>query len=211
VFRKLDELSYLTSYSHRGKYYALRSCCQFDKGGLWLHKGIRFSKYGSLRATVKHYVDHGPAGYSAAELDDALHVETRQPLLQLVNQTVIVRQRLGGALVHFSAAGEQRQRQLKARSKIAGLHPGGAAGEVREKDVKAAALMFLSLLDERQRRLFAGLQSLEAGRGGDRQISELFEMDPHTVASGRAELLRGRIDPERVRKAVGGRKPAGER
>ena len=33
VFRKLAELPYLTSYSHRGKYYTLRASCQFDASG----------------------------------------------------------------------------------------------------------------------------------------------------------------------------------
>ena len=37
--------------------------------------------------------------------------------------------------------------------------------------VCAAIALFASLLDERQRRLFAGLESLKCGWGGDRRIA----------------------------------------
>ena len=52
VFRKLRELSYLTSYSHRGKYYALEETAQFDERGLWAFRGVRFSRFGSLVNTL---------------------------------------------------------------------------------------------------------------------------------------------------------------
>ena len=35
IFRKLAELEYLSSYSHRGKYYTLRSIARFSAMGLW--------------------------------------------------------------------------------------------------------------------------------------------------------------------------------
>ena len=34
VFRKLSELEYLSSYSHRGKYYTMRSIARFSPEGL---------------------------------------------------------------------------------------------------------------------------------------------------------------------------------
>lgn len=35
VFRKLAELPYRTSYSHRGGYYTLDEVAEFDGNGLW--------------------------------------------------------------------------------------------------------------------------------------------------------------------------------
>ncbi|KKK90422.1 hypothetical protein LCGC14_2723150, partial [marine sediment metagenome] len=64
-----------------------------------------------------------------------------------------------------------------------------------------------SLLDERQRRLYAGLESEKLGHGGDRKIAELLGMDPHTVARGRREVFSGEVDRERTRRSGGGRKP----
>ena len=78
---------------------------------------------------------------------------------------------------------------------------------VAEEELKASILLFYSLLDERQRRLYAGLESLKLGRGGDRQMAGLLELDPHTVARGRQQLLAQDVEVERARKVGGGRKP----
>lgn len=68
-------------------------------------------------------------------------------------------------------------------------------------------MLFFSLLDERQRRLYAGLESQKFGHGGDRKIAELLGLDVHTVAKGRREVLAGKeVDPDRVRRQGGGRK-----
>ena len=62
-------------------------------------------------------------------------------------------------------------------------------------------MLFYSLLDERQRRLYAGLEAMKIGHGGDAQVAELLGIDPGTVARGRRELLAGDIEPGRVRRA----------
>jgi hypothetical protein len=208
VFRKLAELTYLTSYSHRGKYYTLRSSCEFDPSGLWSHRGIWFSSDGTLLDTSKRFVEQAPAGYSANELDNALHVQTRQSLLQLVHKQLISRQRIGEAFIYFALDQVRRQRQISARSKIAEVPVGGVSEEVLAHEVKAAIILFFGLLDEQQRRLFAGLESLKSGRGGDARVAALLGVDPHTVAKGRIELLGEDIDPTRVRRSGGGRRAA---
>ena len=43
VFRKLKPLGYLTSYSHRGRYYTLREIARFDDRGPKLTSGSRVS------------------------------------------------------------------------------------------------------------------------------------------------------------------------
>ncbi|MCP4602759.1 MAG: hypothetical protein GY847_19960, partial [Proteobacteria bacterium] len=48
VFRKLKELDYLTSYSHRGSYYTLEEIARFDELGLWSYRDVSFSVHGSL-------------------------------------------------------------------------------------------------------------------------------------------------------------------
>src|SRR6266436_1568505 len=203
VFRKLAELTYLTSYSHRGKYYTLRSSCEFDPSGLWSHRGIWFSSDGTLLDTSKRFVEQAPAGYSANELDNALHVQTRQSLLQLVHKQLISRQRIGEAFIYFALEQARRQRQISARSKLAQVPVGGVSEEMLVHEVKAAIILFFGLLDERQRRLFAGLEALKIGRVGDALVAALLGVDPHTVAKGRIELLGDDIDPTRVRRSGG--------
>jgi len=68
-------------------------------------------------------------------------------------------------------------------------------------------VIFFSLLDERKRRLYAGLESLKSGHGGDRRIASLLGLDEKTVARGRRELLTEDLDYTGVRKPGGGRRP----
>ena len=75
-------------------------------------------------------------------------------------------------------------------------------------ELQAAIILFFSLLDERQRRLYAGLESQKFGHGGDRKVAALLDLDAHTVAKGRRELFGGEVDRERVRRKGGGRKTA---
>ena len=78
---------------------------------------------------------------------------------------------------------------------------------VSEEELKASILLFYSLSDEQQRRLYAGLESLKLGRGGDRQLAEFLALNPHTVARGRQQLLAQDVEVDRARRAGGGRKP----
>ena len=73
-------------------------------------------------------------------------------------------------------------------------------------ELKAALIIFFCTLDEKQRRLYAGYESLKIGRGGDKMIAEILNLDRKTVARGRQELLGGKVDVDIVRKSGGGRK-----
>ena len=61
IFRKLEELNYVSSYSHRGKYYTLRSIARFNSDGLWSCQDVRFSKFGNLLDTAEALVDQSSA------------------------------------------------------------------------------------------------------------------------------------------------------
>ena len=54
---------------------------------------------------------------------------------------------------------------------------------------------------------YAGLESLKLGRGGDRQRADFLELDPHTVARVRQQLLAQDVEVDRARRAGAGRKP----
>src|SRR6516164_4243924 len=84
VFRKLKLLDYLSSYTHRGRYYALRESVRFDHAGLWSYDAVWFSRHGTLVATIEHFVNRSLQGRFADELADALHAEVQDPLRDLV-------------------------------------------------------------------------------------------------------------------------------
>jgi hypothetical protein len=79
--------------------------------------------------------------------------------------------------------------------------------DLATEEAKATVLLFCSMLNERQRRLYAGLESLKLGHGGDAYIASLLGMDPHTVARGRQELILGDLGSDRIRAEGGGRLP----
>src|SRR5882762_9616517 len=203
VFRKLKQLDSLTSYSHRARYYSLPQIARFDADGLWSHEGVRFSRHGTLLATAEAWVQHSPQGYFAEELAECLHVEVQDALYHLVEQRRIVRQLVSGLYLYTSSDPiRRRRRQLLARRSIQTVPTLVDASrlEVSPDELKAAILLFYSLLDEQQRRLYAGLESLKLGHGGDRQLAEFLNLDTHTVARGRQQLLDQDAAFNRVRK-----------
>jgi hypothetical protein len=208
VFRKLRELDYLTSYSHSGRYYALRESARFDATGLWSHDEVWFSHHGTLLATAEAFVNTSPKGYYAEELAQALHVATQDALRQLVERKRIARALVSGLYLYTSADPATRQRQRLLRRSVQAVPTISDASrlEVSPDEVKAAIILFFSLLDERQRRLYAGLESLKLGRGGDTILADFLRLDPHTVARGRQQLLEQDVETGRVRKPGGGRK-----
>lgn len=69
--------------------------------------------------------------------------------------------------------------------------------------------LFLSRLDEQQRRWYVALEAERLGHGGERQLAEITGMDEKTIRRGRAELAAGLADrpSQRVRLPGGGRPP----
>lgn len=209
VFRKLRELDHLTSYSHRGRYYTLREIAHFGTDGLWSCQSVWFSRYGTLLNTAENFVNQSPAGFFAEELAQALHVEVHGPLLQLVRQGRIARQQESGLYLYTSVSSDVRRMQLLARrtSRSVPILTDFSRLEVSPNELKAAIVLFYSLLDEQQRRLYAGLESLRLGHGGDVQLADFLGIDSHTVARGRQQLLDQDVAIGRMRRAGAGRKP----
>jgi hypothetical protein len=209
VFRKLKVLDYLTSYSHRGRYYTLQEIAQFDEQGLWSHEGVRFSRFGTLLATAEALVNRSPRGCFAEDVARVLDVDMQDALRQLTGKRRLCRQIVSGRYLYTAVDRTRQQAQLRARRSVEALPTlvDAARLEVSVDELKTAILLFYSLLDEQQRRLYAGLEALKLGRGGDRQLAEFFDLDSHTVARGRHELLAQDVEVERARRIGGGRKP----
>ena len=209
IFRKLRQLGYLRSYSHRGKYYSLPEVVEFNELGLWSCRSVHFSKQGSLLNTIEHLVDHSVTGYFEYELGSLLHVVIRVAVLKLLREHRIYRQKVFGRYLYCSSRMIKRKRQCSERQKqqaIADFALEPVSSEALFQEGKTLVELFVSLLDEKQRRLYAGLESIKLGHGGDKKIAQLFGLDMHTVAKGRKELWSGKIETDRVRRIGGGRK-----
>src|SRR5438034_2568243 len=209
VFRTLQLLDYLSSYTHRGRYYALRETARFDDIGLWSHDAVWFSRYGTLVSTIQSFVNLSPSGWFADELADVLHAEVQDPLHDLVRANRLRRYEVAGRFLYTSADGRQSRDQLRTRqtAQSVPLLTDASALQVSPDELKAAILLFYSLLDEQQRRLFSGLESIKLVHGGDSILAEFLGLDPHTVARGRQQLLDQNVSMGRTRRSGGGRKP----
>jgi hypothetical protein len=200
VLRKLSQLGYRSSYSHGGTYYTLDSIAHYDDLGLWSHRDIHFSKHGTLLNTAEVLVTQSPAGYRVPELEAVVQVAAKDALRQLVRAERLFRREWEGRYLYCAQERTRRQEQWAARQ--AQIEPGD--------DLQAAKALFYSLLDEQQRRLYAGLESLQYGYGGQQQTAQRFGLDVDTVARGEQELLSGQVLRGRVRQPGGGR-PAVEK
>ena len=202
VLRKLRPLGYLCSYSHGGKFYTLEKLARFDAHGLFRVGSACFSQFGSLLDTATHWVTESPAGYYVAELNRALGVHTKDALRLLARHRRVVREEMAGYL-YCALDPQVRQAQLLQRRQPMAGAP--VAGEQLTEEAQAALLLFFSTLNEHQRRLYAGMESVRLGHGGDRWIAQITGLDVHTVSRGRRELLAHDLALERIRGRGAGR------
>jgi len=207
VFRKLRELEYITSCSHSGKFYSLQRIARFDHMGLWIFNSVLFSYYGTLGETLNALIEKANNGYTAAELENLLSIKPNGPLIELIGKKQVRREKISGIYVYFSKNNTERKQQELARKESMGhLESIRFTPDVLLNEIKAAIILFYSMLDEKQRRLYAGLESLRIGHGGDRQVARLLALNEKTIAKGRKELLSREIEIDSTRRKGGGRK-----
>jgi hypothetical protein len=200
VLRKLAPLGYRSSYSHGGTYYTLDAIARYDDLGLWSCGEVHFSRRGTLLNTADALVTQAEAGYQVPELEAVVHVAVKDALRQLVQAGRLFRRQWEGRYLYCAVERTRRQAQWAARQ----------AQQAVGDDLQAAKALFYSLLDEQQRRLYAGLESLQCGHGGQQRTARRLGLDVDTVARGERELLSGQVLRERVRQPGGGR-PAVEK
>jgi len=202
VARKLSELSYIQSYSHGGAYYSLEEFAQFDQQGVFSVGVVRFSKHGTLVETLVHFVTTSEKGCFAKELKASLFVSVQETLLRLIKSGRITRKKVSGLYLYCNPEPSVKKQQIMHRQ----ASEREADTEWLSDESKAAIILFVSLLNEKQRRLFAGLESIMWGYGGDRRIANLLGINKNTVAKGRRQLLEQATGSEAIRRPGGGRK-----
>jgi len=74
-------------------------------------------------------------------------------------------------------------------------------------DIEKYSLLYFNNLSEKDKRLYAGLESMKLGYYGVYEISKMFNMNKHTIRKGREELISGNLLPLKcIRRKGGGRK-----
>lgn len=115
VFRRLREVGYQTSYTHRGQYYTLADIPDFDEWGLWFHRDVGFSQAGTLKETATVQVEEAPDGRTHAELRHLLRVRVHNTLLGLVREGRVGREPYKGEFLYVSADSARAAAQVLRR------------------------------------------------------------------------------------------------
>ncbi len=115
VFFALKAAGYCTSYSHAGGYYTLRRIPKFDEHGLWFRGEVRFSKHGTLRATIVVLVCEAPAGRTHDELEEVLGLRVHDTLRSLVEAHALGREPVQSVYVYLDPDAERAAAQLEKR------------------------------------------------------------------------------------------------
>lgn len=137
LFRDLDAIGYLSSYTHTGRYYTLASVPSFDADGLWRHQGIGFSRDGTLKATVRRLVEAADEGRTQRELQLRLGARVHNPLLDLVEHRQLRREVVAADYVYLAAVRARAAAQLERRRALvaAGTAPPVPWGPALEVEV----------------------------------------------------------------------------
>src|SRR5947208_2232271 len=97
----------------------------------------------------------------------------------------------------------QLERRYEA---IRQAHERGAVGRPEvPQELHESIHVLLSVLNEKQRRLYLGLESIRLGHGGDFEVARMAGVNVKTVAQGRRQLLARNVTAERIRQAGVGR------
>lgn len=207
VFRQLKELGYYSSYSHSGKYYTHGSIPVFDRNGLWSYGGVRFSKHGNLMETIPVLVKKSEAGYFASELEELLHVFVHNAVGKLFALGRLQREQIVDRYLYLSPVLAESQFLARKKMLTQGAAKSSSITDSTGQEIIEHLMTFLSVLNEKQRRLYLGLESIRLGHGGDVRMASVAGVNVKTVSHGRHELLSKEIDLDRVRRKGAGRLP----
>lgn len=139
LFRDLDALGYVSSYTHTGRYYTLSSVADFDSDGLWRYQGIGFSRDGTLKATVKRIVEVSDAGRTQRELQLRLGVRVHNPLLELVESKELGRESFPSEYVYVAGKRARATVQTERRRVLQAAH--ALPGVVAEPSLEVEVLL----------------------------------------------------------------------
>lgn len=118
VFRYLQRLQCLTSYTHNGKYYTIPKVAQFDKDGFWHFGDIGFSEHGTLMDTLIHVITMSEAGKTNSELEKYFKTRVQNSLQNLLKPNKIAKASQTKPCLYVSPDLEVSSRQIIRRAEV---------------------------------------------------------------------------------------------
>ena len=162
VRSRLKSWGALTSYNRNGRYYALAEVASFDESGLWKHKGAYFSRYGTLKRTMRSLAAASEAGLDTGQMGRLVGLPPRTFATQLGKISGLRREKAGTGFVYYSDE-EDSYRSQRVRRKEESV------GEPRELPLDTEAIF---ILVDRIRHPDSSVQQCVRGlRRGGRRVS----------------------------------------
>lgn len=118
VFRYLQKLHCLTSYTHNGKYYTIPNIAQFDKDGFWYFGDIGFSVHGTLMNTLAHIITMSESGKTNSELEKQCRTRVQNSLQNLLKPNKIAITVQTKPCLYVNPDPAVSDRQIKRRTEI---------------------------------------------------------------------------------------------
>lgn len=118
VFRYLQDLKHLTSYTHSGKYYTLPEIAQFDNDGFWYYGEIGFSARGTLINTLAHVITMSEAGKTNSELEKYFRTRVQESLRTLLSTNIIERKKIANRQLYINSDPSIGDLQIKKRIRV---------------------------------------------------------------------------------------------
>ena len=100
--RFLSEVGYYSSFTHNGKWYALRTVPHLDRDGICFLDVIGFSRAGTLTNTLINLIVRSQAGMTAEQLGAKLRCRCHSVLVQLYRQGKLQRQKQGRSYIYLA-------------------------------------------------------------------------------------------------------------
>ena len=133
-----------------------------------------------------------------------MNVFVHNELLKLFRHNKIQREQIGSEFLYFSITSAEVQLKNRKEQIQQALQEDFSQYGFGSSEIGCLQTL-LSVLNEQQRRLILGFESLKIGHGGDTILSKLMGVDVRTISKGRKELLAHEILTDGVRAKGGGR------
>lgn len=75
------------------------------------------------------------------------------------------------------------------------------------EEIETAMINFYSNLNERDRRHFSAISTMQLPHGGKNYISSMLNIDTRTIYEGKIEIKNDKVETEGIRKKGAGRRP----
>lgn len=115
IQRQFAKLPIIRSYNKNSKYHTLTEIAVFNQHGIWSYRDIHFSKYGTLKQTVKKLILESDSGLSGNEIGEIVRLVPRSFMHHFNKMEGIFREKHQGVYVYFSADSKTFENQSSNR------------------------------------------------------------------------------------------------